>query len=147
MQRALADPALGPVEPPLHPRGGAQRHQMDVIERDALVQLLLQPHHAAIRPPDPADRVEIGQVVIARLDQDGPTQIGEPGLRGGEFGRACAHRQIAGDDDNLGLLVGDDLLEPGERGAVLGAEMQVAGVEQQRHGAAGARVSMKLCGA
>ena len=51
------------------------------------------------------------------------------GRGGGEFAMPRTHGQIAGDDDRIRPVHAHLLRKPVERGAVFGAEMDVAAVE------------------
>ncbi len=124
---------LGPVEPPLEPGGGPERHHRDIVQLHGALDLCLQPAKAAIRSEEPGGEVEMRQVVIAHLDRDGRGERLQPTASSLELARPGPHGEIAGNEDGVGALGLSLRHEPVERGPVLRAEMQVAGVQDQDH--------------
>ncbi len=121
--------ALGPVQAPLRSGHGGQRDDCRPIQHKITVHCLAQRAIAGKRRGKPLEQVEIGQVVVAGFDHHWRGQSTQPCGRCGKFAMARAHGQVAGADHRIGPNLGDGLREPVERGAVFGAEMQVADVE------------------
>jgi hypothetical protein len=132
-QGLLPDIALGPVQPPLRPRRGLERHDRHAGQGERLFQHAFDRTEAAIGIEKALDRIEIGQVVIAHFHRDRHVERVNPLAGGGEFAVPGAHRQVTGDGHGIGAFLLHAIDQPGQGARIFQAEVNVADMKDAGH--------------